>query len=313
MPFIERDPWREQYFDGVPCPADVVIPTDDEHAWVKWPAHRWVYDKLRLCETQGLAAAPHGVPAPAFPVFSKPIYNLHGMGAGSRTIATADELHAHETPGHLWMQLLTGEHVSSDAAVVDGAPRWWRHTVGHPLDDGCFDHWTVLAEARPPLERHCGDWLRRHLAGYTGAVNLETIGGTIIEVHLRFADQWPDLYGAGWLAAIVELYRHGRWSYRDDDRHTGYSVVLFGPHGVRYTAPPATVIQQCRRVPGVSSVQITFHPTLAPARHAMPPGGFRLAVVNAWDLDAGRRAREVLATGFGLGDAPEPTRAADVA
>jgi hypothetical protein len=29
-------------------------------------------------------------------------------------------------------------------------------------------------------------------------VNLETIGGRIIEVHLRFADQWPDLYGARW-------------------------------------------------------------------------------------------------------------------
>ena len=26
-------------------------------------------------------------------------------------------------------------------------------------------------------------------------INLETIGGRIIEVHLRFADQWPDLYG----------------------------------------------------------------------------------------------------------------------
>ena len=34
-------------------------------------------------------------------------------------------------------------------------------------------------------------------AGYTGMVNFETIGGRIIEAHLRFADQWPDLYGGG--------------------------------------------------------------------------------------------------------------------
>ena len=44
--------------------------------------------------------------------------------------------------------------------------------------------------------------------GYSGAVNIETIGGKIIELHLRFADQWRDLYGTGWLDAIVDLYTH---------------------------------------------------------------------------------------------------------
>jgi hypothetical protein len=40
-------------------------------------------------------------------------------------------------------------------------------------------------------------------------LNLETIGGTIIEVHLRFADQWLDLYGPGWVDAVVWLLRDG--------------------------------------------------------------------------------------------------------
>jgi hypothetical protein len=51
--------------------------------------------------------------------------------------------------------------------------------------------------------------VHRHLGGYTGMLNVETIGGTIIEAHLRFADQWPDLYGAGWVEAVVGLYEHG--------------------------------------------------------------------------------------------------------
>ena len=47
-------------------------------------------------------------------------------------------------------------------------------------------------------------WLRSNLRGYTGMVNLETIGGTIIECHLRFTDQWPDLYGGdAWVGAVV--------------------------------------------------------------------------------------------------------------
>jgi hypothetical protein len=50
---------------------------------------------------------------------------------------------------------------------------------------------------------------RWHLPGYT-ILNIETIGGRIIEAHLRFADQWPDLYGAGWVAAVIALYATGR-------------------------------------------------------------------------------------------------------
>src|SRR5256886_6425191 len=90
-------------------------------------------------------------------------------------------------------------------------------------------------------------------------LNLETIGGRIIDAHLRFADQWPDLYGAGWLAAVVGLYGQGEWHFADRDRRNGYSVALFGPHGREYQHPPAPVLEQVRRMPDVSSVQITFH------------------------------------------------------
>jgi hypothetical protein len=48
-------------------------------------------------------------------------------------------------------------------------------------------------------------------------------------------------------------------------------------------------------MPGIASLQITFHEDLPAARHSMPPGGFRLAIVNCWDLEAGKRARGRLA------------------
>ena len=51
-------------------------------------------------------------------------------------------------------------------------------------------------------------------------------------------------------------------------------------------------------MPGVSSVQITFHEDKAPEQHAMPPGGFRLAIVNAWNLQPGLAGRELLRTHF---------------
>jgi hypothetical protein len=53
-------------------------------------------------------------------------------------------------------------------------------------------------------------------------------------------------------------------------------------------------VDEVRMMPGVSSVQITFHEDKAPEHHAMPPGGFRLAIVNARALDAGQAGRERL-------------------
>jgi hypothetical protein len=294
MPIQEADPWRMQYFERAACPTGVNIPTDDEHAWTWYPRHRWIYDKVAVALSQGLEAAPHGVPPPRFPVFSKPIVNLRGMGAGSQVIRSMEEYLGQLAPGHMWMTLLEGRHVSSDVAIVAGQPRWWRHVTGRPGPGGTFDYWTIHAESDPEIEAYCAEWIGRNMFDYTGMLNFETINGRIIELHLRFSDQWPDLYGRGWIDALIRLYHRGTWDFSDDDRRDGYSVVLFGPKGRRYRHPPAGAIDEALRMPSVSSVQITFHEVLDPEGHSMPPGGFRLAVINGWDLQAGMAARERL-------------------
>ncbi len=294
MPICEIDPWRTQYFESAACPDDVFIPTEDSDAWTWHPAHRWVYDKLAVATSQGLEAAPHGVAPARYPVFSKPIYNLKGMGVGSRVLRSAADYAEAYRAGHMWSTLLEGRHISSDVAVVDGVPCWWRHASGAASGDGTFDYWEIHAGPEAAVEEWCGTWCRRHLAGYTGMVNLETIGGRIIEVHLRFADQWPDLYGAGWVEALIRLYAQREWRFDEADRRTGYSVVLFIPHGGRHRHPPRALQEEIAARPGISSLQITFHEDMAPDRHAMPPGGFRVAIVNCWDHAAGKAAREQL-------------------
>jgi len=253
MPICEVDPWRMQYFEHVACPADVLISTEDADSWTWYPRWRWVYDKIAVALTQGLEAAPHGVPPKSYPVFSKPITNLKGMGVGSRVLRSEADYTAHYAPGHMWMTLLDGRHVSTDVAVLEGRPVWWRHATGKPREEGTFDHWTVHAAPDADVEAHCGAWIETNLAGFTGVINLETIGGHIIEVHLRFADQWPDLYGAGWVEALVRLYRDNTWDFADPDRGDGYSVVLFGPHGPRYRHPPRALVDEVCAMPSVSS------------------------------------------------------------
>jgi hypothetical protein len=298
MPIQEADPWRMQYFRYAACPAEVNIPTDDEHAWLWYPKHRWIYDKVAVALSQGLDAGPHGIPPPRFPVFSKPITNLRGMGADSRIIGSMEEYERFYTPGHMWMTLLEGPHVSSDVAVVAGAPRWWRHATGRPGTEGTFDFWTIHAAPHPKIEAHCGEWIHRHLPDYTGMLNFETIDGSIIEMHLRFSDQWPDLYGTGWIDALIQLYCRSVWDFSDTGRRDGYSVVLFGPKGRRYRHPPTKVVEEALALPDISSVQITFHKDRDLESHSMPPGGFRLAIVNGWNLQTGMMARERLRRGF---------------
>jgi hypothetical protein len=228
-------------------------------------------------------------------VFSKPIYNLKGMGVGGRVIRSHEEYEKALTPGHMWMPLLEGEHMSTDVAVEDGRAVWWRHTCGVVAHEGTFDYWTVTAAPRPSLEMSLGAWLAKNLHGYTGMVNIETIGGAIIEAHLRFADQWPDLYGGDpWVAAVVELHARGKWNYDDRERRDGFSVVLWGLHAARYHRPAPELLDALLADRTISSVQITFHPERPADEHAMPPGGFRLAVINCWDLRAGRVARDRL-------------------
>ncbi|MBF0278798.1 MAG: hypothetical protein HQM13_13440 [SAR324 cluster bacterium] len=298
MPIIENDPWRMQFFSKVSCPEDVAVPTDDGDAYELFSKYRWVYNKLLIAESQGFECGPHGVPPRKFPVFSKPIYNLRGMGSGSLVFQTREDYSKGLEPGHFWMPLLSGEHISSDVAVVDNEAMWWRHVKGKPLEGGMFDYWIIEAEARPDIEQYCGDWIRRHLKGFTGMINLETIDNRIIETHLRFSDQWPDLYGSGWLDALVELYSNGQWNFSDRNRRDGFSVVLFGGHGLQYNIVEQEFIDELLKDPEISSVQITFHQDKKPELHAMPPGGFRLAIVNCMNLEAGFKARERLALHF---------------
>jgi hypothetical protein len=297
VPFLGVDPWRWQYFEGEPCPDDVVVPIDDATGWSLYPRHRWVYNKLLICETQGLAHGPHGTTPNRFPVFSKPIYNMRGMGTGSRVIASEEEYEASFQPGHMWMPLFTGAHVSTDVALAEGRIVWCRHTTGVTAPAGTFDYWTIHDKPKPALEAYLGEWLGRNLQGFTGIVNFETIGGRIIECHLRMSEQWLDLNGAGWLAAVVALYASGEWTFAAPPRR-GYSVILFGDHGINWQINRAAV-GAFLKIPGVSSIQITFDDEIPREAHAMPPGGFRLAIVNCWDLAVGKRVRSRLNALFG--------------
>ena len=87
-------------------------------------------------------------------------------------------------------------------------------------------------------------------------------------------------------------------AFADDGRRTGYSIVLFGAHGLHYKKPDDRSVNEFLSWQGVSSIQVTFHDNKPPEMHSMPPGGFRLAIVNCWNSETGFKVRDRLALLF---------------
>jgi hypothetical protein len=297
MPICERDPWRFQFFENVVCPADVNVPTDDIDSFEWYPKFRWIYEKLNIAKSQGLPCGTRENLPPLFPVFAKPNINLRGMGLNSSIIRTQTEF-AKLTDGQMWMPLLQGEHISTDCAIVDGEVKWMRHALGFPWHDGMFTHWVIENTQRLELNHFLSKWVGDNMAGYSGMMNFETIGGKIIEAHLRFADQWCDLYGEEWFDSLVTLYEKGLWELPNLVTKQGYSVPLFARHGLVPQHPSQELQQDICALPHVSSLQITFFPSKAGNAHPMPPICFRLGIINCWDLEAGLAARKALAESF---------------
>ena len=104
---------------------------------------------------RGCECGLHGTAPARYPVFCKPVTNLKGMGAGSCVLQNESDYREKCKPGDFWMKLMTGEHVSTDWAVVRGETAWCRHTLGIPGVAGTFDYWVIQARGRPGLGKYC--------------------------------------------------------------------------------------------------------------------------------------------------------------
>lgn len=298
MPILCFPPARQRLFESTYCPPDCVIPTGDTQAYkLAPPKFRWVYNKLTVAELQGLKCGPHAiVPDEQFPIFSKPLMSLWGMGTDARVIETPEEYWQNITPGHMWCTLLSGKHYSTDIAVVEGKPVWFSHSLGVPGPRHTFDYWEVNIATEDYVQANLVAFVEAHMSDYTGMLNVETIGGKIIEVHLRFTSQWPDLYGPWFLPSLVSLYCHNSWTGPSKTGQTGYCVTLFddekyAPLG---TAITTETLQELEKAFGVSSIMVDYDPAVPLESWPKPAGGLQLAVINGFDLNNCRAARQML-------------------
>jgi hypothetical protein len=146
----------------------------------------WVYDKLIVARRQGISAAPAGISVPAAGEYIvRPITNIRMMGRGAQRLwlEPGDD---HSVPdGYFWSETLTGPHVSVDY-------HWGQQglTVQGFRDDAYrldrFSRWCRVDRDRPlPAMLH-------DLKYYQEWINVEYIGDRVIEVHLRYNDDFAN-------------------------------------------------------------------------------------------------------------------------
>ena len=161
------------------------LPLDDSMAYKMYPKHRQVYNKLLIAEFQNLDCGPYPIEPKKYPIVSKPIINLFGMGLNSKKIKNKNEFLKEHITSNFWLEYLSGKHLSWDLILRNGKILYHTCFFGKKKKFGSFIYWEQINEEIINNIKNITD---NFLSDFTGCVNFETIGGKVIEVHLRMGD-----------------------------------------------------------------------------------------------------------------------------
>ena len=223
----------EQYHE-VSNDDDVLIPTTDEVAWTHFVDQRWVYDKMRICASQDIPHGPIGTTPTEYPICVKPIYNLFGGSIKSHVCHNEEQYRKIIDPSLFWSPYHMGDHYSVDLIMCNGSVVERFVFCGEKLQHGAFDYWYLINDdlynhAIDDAVRIAWSWAQEQLWDYTGCVNIEIIGTSIIEVQLRMGD--IDRLGcASLMESIHNLYATNKWTWKQPanfPEHFYYSCSLW--------------------------------------------------------------------------------------
>jgi hypothetical protein len=160
---------------------------DDKDVWHKCPTdYLWIYDKLILARKLGYLAAPAGiaVPKPGWYIV-RPITNIRMMSRGASKQWLTPEDTDKIPDGFFWSECFQGRHTSVDFhyGIQTLAVEGFRDDTDR-LDR--FSRWEKISDSYkfPPV---LGELWR-----LTPWVNVEYIDRKVIEVHLRWNDDFSN-------------------------------------------------------------------------------------------------------------------------
>lgn len=146
----------------------------------------WIYDKLIVAQKQSILSGPAGIPVPESNYYiTRPITNIRMMGRGAQKVWISAGDESTVPDGFFWSEVLEGEHISVDYHWGEPvlAVQGYRDDPDR-LDRFCrwcrVDRMISLPDMLQGLEKQ-QEW-----------INVEYIGGQVIEVHLRYNDDFAN-------------------------------------------------------------------------------------------------------------------------
>ena len=160
----------------------------DEEVWQSGICHEkdlWIFDKLLLSRRLGYMCGPHGVPVPYPDTYiCRPCVNFYGMGLGVEIKHIEDSTDYVMNPGTFWCEIFEGRHLSID--YHNGKQVLCVEGIYDEKKYPRFSKWKKVQDKVPMPE------IVKKLKGKYEWINIETIGGNVIEIHLR---RNPDFIG----------------------------------------------------------------------------------------------------------------------
>ena len=159
---------------------------DDKDVWAQCPTdYLWIYDKLILARKNRYLAGPAGVAVPKEGWYIvRPITNIRMMSRGaSKQLLTPQD--TDKVPdGYFWSECFEGRHTSVDFhyGIQTLAVEGFRDS--DRLDR--FSQWNRITD-QYKFPKILGD-----LWKLTPWINVEYVDGKIIEVHLRWNDDFSN-------------------------------------------------------------------------------------------------------------------------
>lgn len=210
------------YLDNFTIHLTNKMPFYDKGCYERYPRFKYVYDKLWIVKSQGLAGGrleklegKHD--KVVYPIFIKPRWgHLSASSKNCFKVNDADELKKYVGyKNMMWSEFIDATECMTDFVLLNGKIV---HQITYQYSDkqnGFSDDWKLVSpDLKPPA--NIVEWVKTHMTDYTGIVNAQYRDNKIIEISLRFARGGAYIISTrneALIKNINTIFLHKTWDY----------------------------------------------------------------------------------------------------